>query len=119
MPPAPDTSDGRGCGVAGDPGLDPARVGHDIVDAVGRRLAQRWQRKVVRPDRLGLAFGAQFTVSVFEVADQLVLLGVDGNGRLVRGMERLTLGFDVFELCVAIGVMGALAGLTVGLEAEA
>jgi len=73
----------------------------------------------VDPDRLGLAFGAQLTPSVLEVADQLLLLGGDRDGRLTCGLERLHLGVDVFELRVAIRMVRALTGLAVGLQAKA
>jgi len=118
MPPAPDTFDGKGGGVAGDPEINPARVGGDVVDAIGRHLAQLRQDEIMHPDRLGLAFGAQLAASVLEVTNQLLLLGVDRNSRLAGGLERLHLGVDILELRVAIGVVRALTGLAVGLQAE-
>lgn len=88
MPPAPDAPDGEGGGAAGDAEADPARVGRD---AAGCPLARFRQHEAVRPDRLGLALGAQFAARVLEAADRL-LLGIDREGGLARGLERLRLG---------------------------
>jgi hypothetical protein len=35
--------------------------------------------------RFWFAFGAQFAACVLEVADQFLLLGIDGDGRLAGG----------------------------------
>ena len=58
LPPAPDALHGEGCRVAGDPEINPARVGGDVVDAIGCHLAKLRQHEIVHPHRFGLAFGA-------------------------------------------------------------
>ncbi len=73
----------------------------------------------MHPDGLRLAFRAQLTPGVPAVSDQLLLLGVDRDGELAGTLERLHLGVDVFELRVAVRVVGAFAGLAAGLQAEA
>ena len=102
-----------------DAEIDPAGVGGDVVDAVGRHLAEFGDHEVVHPHRLGLALGTQLTAAILEVADQLLLLGVDRDGRLAGSLERLDLRVDVLELCVAVGMGGTFACLAVGLQAEA
>src|SRR5262249_11408948 len=67
----------------------------------------------------GFPLGAQLAPTVLEVADQLLLLGVDRDGRLALALEALDTGVDVLELPVAVGVLEAFAGLGVGLQAEA
>src|SRR3954463_11680832 len=65
------------------------------------------------------ALGAQLTAAVLEVSDELFLLRVDRDRRLAGGLPGLHPRVDVFELGVAVGVACALAGLAVGLQAEA
>lgn len=67
--------------------------------------------------RLGIPLAPQFPAAVLEVADQFLLLGVDGNRWITGGDRRLYRGIDVFELCVSVGVVGSLASLAVGLTA--
>src|SRR3984893_4167557 len=67
--------------------------------------------------RLGIPLAPQFPAAVLEVADQFLLLGVDGNRWITGGDRRLYRGIDVVELCVSVGVVGSLAGLAVGLTA--
>ena len=51
-------------------------------------------------------------------ADQFLLLGVHADHRVTRGQVRLGLLVEVAELGVAVGVLAALDGLGVGLQAE-
>jgi len=57
LPPAPDTLDSEGSGIVIDTNINPARVGCDVVDAVGRNLSQFGYLEVVNPHGLGVAFG--------------------------------------------------------------
>src|SRR5690349_7470115 len=118
-PPAPDALDreGRRVGIQAD--ADPAGVGGEVVDAVGRYLAQPGQLEIMHPHRLGPALRAQFAAGVLEVADQLLLLGVHRDGRLARRDRRLHRCVDVGELGVAVGMVRPLPGLAVGLTAVA
>ena len=88
LPPAPDALDRKGAGIGVDADADPAMVGGDVVDAIGGDLAQFGDLEVMHPHRLGLALGTQLTAVVLEVANQLLLLGVDGNRRLASGDRR-------------------------------
>src|SRR5918993_447599 len=72
-PPAPDALDGEGGGVVSDAEIDPSRVGGDVVDPVGHRLAELGNGEVVHPDRLGPPLRGQLTPAVPEVAGQLPL----------------------------------------------
>ena len=102
-----------------DAETDPSGIRGDVVDAVGRRLAQLGEGEIVHPNRFGLALGAQLTAAVLEVSDELFLLRVDRDRRLAGGLAGFHPRVDVFELGVAVGVARALAGLAVGLQAEA
>ena len=88
-PPAPDALDGEGCGIVIDTDIDPARVGRDVVDAVGRDLAEFGYLEVVHAHRLGIAFGPQLAATILEVADQLLLLRIDRDRRLAGALELL------------------------------
>ena len=60
----------------------------------------------------------QFASAVLEVADKLLLLRINRDGRLAGRLERVDLGVDVFEPSVPVRVVCALAGLAVRLQAE-
>src|SRR5580700_2749923 len=117
-PPAADARDGELSGVGADADIDEASIGGNVVYTIRHRLAEFGNGKVMHPDRLRLPFGPQFTAGIFEVADKLFLLRVDGDHRLPGGLECFHLGVDMLELSVAIGVVGTFAGLAVGLQAE-
>src|ERR1700686_3305745 len=72
LPPAPDALDGEGGGIVVDAKVDPTGIGGDVIDAVGRDLAQFRNGEVVHPNRLGLTFGTQFATAILEVPDKLV-----------------------------------------------
>ena len=72
----------------------------------------------MHPNRLGLPWGAA-PAGILEVPDQLLLLGVDRDGRLTGSLERRHVGVDVLELGVAVGVARTFARLAVGLQTEA
>jgi hypothetical protein len=55
------------------------------------------------------------SAAVLEVADQLLLLGVDRDDGLACGLGRNHLRVDVLELRIAIGMARALKGLAVDL----
>src|SRR6266852_4822940 len=119
LPPAADAFDGEAGGVVIDADADPALVGGDIVDAIGNRLAVERDHEVVHAHGFGLTLGTQFTAGVLEVADQLLLLGIDRDSRLAGALKAPDAGVDVLELRIAIGMVAALAGLGVGLQSEA
>jgi hypothetical protein len=61
------------------------------------------------------AFGPIIRAAVLEVADELLLLGVDRDDGLACGLGRNHLRVDVLELRIAIGMARALKGLAVDL----
>ncbi len=54
-PPTSDALDREGRGIVVDPDINPARVRRDVIDPVGRYLAQFGDLEVVHPHPLGLA----------------------------------------------------------------
>src|SRR3954454_22805489 len=84
LPPAADALDGERGGIGVDADINPAVVGGDVVDAIGGNLAQLRDLEIVDADRFGIAPGPQLPARVLEVADQLLLLGVDRDGRFAR-----------------------------------
>ena len=99
------------------PTLDETVVGADVVDAVGDRLSDRVARKVVNVDQLRFALRLPFPPRVFEVADELLLLGVDGEHRDTALQAVLGHRVDVLELGVAIWVLRPFHGLVRRLQA--
>src|SRR5262249_52668894 len=90
----------------------------EVVDSVRDRLALGEVGEVVRVDLHGFAARLPLSAGVLEGADELLLLGVDRDRGLAVALELPDFACDVAELCVAIGVVGTLGGLAVGLEAE-
>ena len=101
------------------PSIDPALVGGDVVDAVRHRLARSGMMKSCTRTGSGWPLGRNSrppflkspTSSFFLVSTEMA--GWPAAWKAAR--PRL----DVLELGVAIGVAGPLAGLGVGLQAEA
>ena len=92
-----------------DADADPAGIGGQIVDAVRHRPAQFLDQKIMHPNLFGLALRAPLPAGVLEVSDELLLLRIDRNHRLLRRPARVvTLCIDVAELRVAIGMVAAL-----------
>ena len=102
-----------------DADADPAVIVGDVVDAVGHRPAEFRDAEIVHADLLRLALGLPFAAAVLEIADQLLLLGVDRDHRLAGRRGRFHLIVDVAELRIAIRMACPLAGLAVGLQAVA
>ncbi len=67
----------------------------------------------MHPNRLWLTLGTQLTAGILEVADKLLLLGIDRDRWLTGSLERRHVGVDVLELGVAVGVARAFARLAV------
>ena len=78
-------------------------------------LAQLLVLEVVHVHVQRVAFGPIIRAAVLEVADQLLLLGVNRDDGLARGLGRNDLRVDVLELCIAIGMARALECLAVDL----
>ena len=87
------TKDRRFCQLSGqnhnefgrvviDPNADPTLIGCDIVDAVGRDLAELRINEIIDANFLRLSFWLPFPATVLEIADQFLLLGVDRNHRI-------------------------------------
>ena len=93
---------------------DPAAVVGQIVDAVGHDLAKLFVLEVMDLGSPRLAFGAVLGALVGVVADQLLLLGVDRDHRLIVSLEGQNLGVDVLELSVTVGMLASIIGLAIG-----
>ena len=75
--------------------------------------------EVVHVDAQRIALRPIVGAAVLEVADQLLLLRVDGDDRLPFGLRRHDLRVDVLELRVAIGMLRAFVRLAIVLAREA
>ena len=94
----------------------PPPLGGDVVDPVRNRLAQLLVLEVMHPYQLRLALGSPLAPRVLEIPDQLLLLGVDRDDRLVLIDCPLGDRVDVPELRVAIRMLSALPSLDVCLQ---
>jgi hypothetical protein len=68
---------------------------------------------------LRVALRAELLAGVAERPDELLLLGVDTDHRLAQAELQLDRHVEVFELGVAVGMVGPLEDLAVGLQAVA
>jgi hypothetical protein len=108
LPPAADALDGESACIGVDADIDPAMIGGDIINPIGRYLAQFRDLEVMDPHWLGLTLGTQFTTAVLEIANQFLLLRIDRYRRFAgckRGSHRR---IEVSELRIAVRVMAAL-----------
>jgi hypothetical protein len=119
LPPATDALDREGGSIVRDAEVDPAGIGSDVVDTVRRDFAQSCNREVMHADRFWVALGTQFPAAILKVPNKLLLFGIDRYRGLTSRLERVDPRIDVFKLRVAVGVVRALAGLAVRLQAEA
>ena len=103
LPPAANALDRKFGGIGINPDVDPSLVSGNVIDAVRRHLAQPFDLEVMDTHRLGISLAAQFPAAVLEVADQFLLLGVDGNRWITGDDRRLYRGIDVFECAFRSG----------------
>src|SRR5271165_5575161 len=118
LPPSADRLNREGRRVVVDPDIDPARVGGQIINSIGHGATEFLDQEIMDAHLFRIALSAPFAAGVLEIADQFLLLRIDGYGRLVLGHRRLDRVVNHPELRVAVGVVGALAGLAIGLQAE-
>ena len=116
-PPGPDRRHREGGRVMVHADAHPADVGVQVIDPIRNGLAQCGVDKIVDADLGRLALGVPLLPSVFEVADQLLLLRVDRDDRLAPVLKVAHTGGDVLKLGVAIRVLGAFARLACSLQA--
>ena len=116
--PATDRLHGELGGVAGDPDADEAGIGGHIVHAIRHDLAELLVLEVVYVHAPRVAFRAIIGSAVLEVADQLLLLRVDGDDGLLLGLRRNDFRVDVFELGIAVGMLRAFIRLAIELARE-
>src|SRR4051794_3896737 len=109
FPPAPDAFDGEFGGVVIDPNAP--LIGGDIVDAVGRDLAEVRIHEIIDANFLRLSFWLPFLATVLEIADPFLLLGVDRNHRITSRLVLRRPASDLGELGVPVRmVVPGLAG---------
>ena len=81
-PPRLDRCDGESGRVVVHADVDEGTVGDDVEHSVGDRLADGLVREVVDVDEVGLPLRLPLDPGVLEVADELLLLRVDGDDRI-------------------------------------
>jgi hypothetical protein len=117
LPPRLDRCDREDRGIVIDADADKSVVGGEVVDTVGDGFADRITGEIVNVDELRLILGLPLASAVLEIADKLLLLGIDRNYRDIAVNTVLSFGVDVLELRIAVRVLRALDGLGGRLEA--
>ena len=118
LQPLPDRSHGERGGIVRNANADPALVGGDIVNAIGRNLAKVFVLEIVDVHTLRPALGPVIAAAIPESANQLLLLGIDRYDRLTGSLRREHLAVDMLELGIAIGMVRAFIGLAVKTAAS-
>src|SRR3954447_1502710 len=102
-----------------DPHADPPLIGGDIIDAVGRDLAEIRIKEIIDANVLGFTVGLPFLAAVLEIADQFLLLGIDRNHRIASRLVLRRLASDMGELGVPVRMLATFPGLAGRLETVA
>src|SRR5208283_2690382 len=118
LPPSADRLNREGRRVVVDPDVDPARVSGQIINSIRHGATELLDQEIVHAHFFRIALFAPLAAGVLEIADQLLLLGIDGYSRLVLGHGCLDRVVDHTKLRVAVGIVSALARLAIGLQAE-
>src|SRR5271166_371205 len=88
-PPTTDGVSGEGRRVVVDADADPTGVAGDVVDAVRRRAPEFGNDEVVDANLFGSPLRPPFAPCTLEVADEFLLLGVDGDRWFARAQSVL------------------------------
>ena len=99
-----------------DADLDPSLVAAYVIHPVRNRLAQHLVEEIVRVDLDRLTPRPPHAARVLVVADQLLLLCIDADHRLVPTQIASHSSVDVLELGISVAMLGALADLRVALQ---
>lgn len=91
--------------------------GGDVIDAVGDGLGHLGIGEIMHPYSGRVALRLPFGAAVGVIADVLPLLVVNADDRLAGGQMLGGQRVDVAELAIAVGVLGALGDLGIGLQA--
>ena len=100
-----------------DADVHPPGILREVVHPVRDYLAQRVVDKVVHADGDRLALGVPLATGVLVVADELLLLRVDGDHGCAPRLERVDPVVEILELIVAVRVRRPLQRLLRRLEA--
>src|SRR5260370_36959535 len=88
------------------------------MDAVGCVLANSLNQKLMTRLCFRLPLRPPLPAAILEVTDQLLLLGIDGNDRLLLDQCCLDQIIDVTKLGVSIWMAVAFSSLAIALQAE-
>ena len=101
------------------PDADESDVAEHIVHAIGHDLAALLILKIVCLHASWIALRTIIGSAILEVADQFLLLCIHGDDGLSLGLRGNDFRVDVFELCIAVGMVRSFIGLAIGLAREA
>ena len=118
-PPSAYRSDGELRRIVRNADSNPSFISADVVHPVGNCLPELLVGEVMHLHLNRLTLPLPLTACVLEVADELLLLGVDRDDRTTLLQEGCRGTVDEIELPVAVGVVCPLAALAVGLHAVA
>src|SRR6266536_1304022 len=118
LPPPADRIDGEAGRVVVDSDTDPAFIAAQIVHAVGNRFPMPGiaDDEVVHADALGFALLPPRAAAILEIAHQLLLLRIHGDGRVSLPLRPLHGRRDIPKLRVPIRMLAAFPRLDIALQ---
>ena len=96
--------------------MDEATVVEQVGDAIRDGFPIGKRERIRDIDGRLLPFGLPLLAVVFEVADQLFLLAIDGNDGLAFGFKGFASAVDGLKWAVSVGMRGSFSPLLVGFE---
>jgi hypothetical protein len=109
--------DGEAGRIVIDADTHPAFVARQVVDAIRDSFPTLGNQKIVDPYRFGAAPRAPLAPRILEIANQLLLLRVDGDRRAMLALKALDLVVQVPKLGIAVRMLGPLTRLAICLQA--
>jgi hypothetical protein len=106
-----------GCVVV-DADIHPARIGADVINAIGNGLAEFLVDEIMNLHLVGAALGPVVAAAILVGANQLLFLCVNRDDGVSSGLESPCLRVDAFELAIPIRMIAAILGLAVHVPRE-
>ncbi len=98
-----------------DADTDPAFIGGDVVNPVRRGFAEFGDLEVMHPNRFRLALASRLAATIPKIANQFLLLRVNGDRWLIISDGGFHCCIDMLKLRVAVRIAGTFTRLLIGL----
>src|SRR4029077_15917419 len=94
----------------------PSGIGGKVIDTIGHRTTEFLDQEVMDSNLFRIALRTIFAARIAEIPDKFLLLGFDGETRLLFGQSLGHLAVDMGELGIPVGMAVAVLGFAVALQ---